>query len=147
MSETKYGKNFISGIPEKLKEQFAMREKAEGSGKTILYTNGEYNPGVNFCFAGWVSNEGINPNIHSHPHDEYMGFFGSDPDHPEELNAEIEYTLGGEKHTITRSCVIFIPAGVSHFPAEFKKVDKPIFCFITTPIPFCINENVEISQD
>ena len=149
MSETKYGKNIISGIPDELKEQFTMREETQegGPGKTMLFTNGEYNPGVNFFITGWISKEGIDPRIHSHNHDEYMGFFGSDADHPEELYGEIEYTLGGEEHTITKSGLIFIPAGVTHCPIKYKKVGKPIFCFVTTPTPCCVNENEEKYQE
>ena len=149
MSETKYGKNIISGIPDELKVQFTMREKTlEGEpDKTILFTSGEYNPGVNFVTAGWVQKESVNNTIHDHSYDEYLGLFGSDTDHPEDLCGEIEFTLGGEKHTITKSCMIFIPAGVSHGPINNKKVDKPIFYIATTPTTSYSKENVEISQD
>ena len=144
MAETKYQKNFISGIPDKLKGE---ENQEAGPGKMLLYTNGEYNPGVNFFATGWLSQEGIDRRIHNHSHDEYMGYFGSDAEHPEELNGEIEYTLGGEKHTITKSCVIFIPAGVFQGPIKIKKVIKPIFWFATTPTTSCIFENLEIYQD
>ena len=149
MSETKYGKNIISGIPDKIKEQKAMSQKTQGeeSSRMALYTDGEYNPGVNFVTAGWVLKESVNNTIHDHSYDEYLGLFGSDTDHPEDLCGEIEFTLGGEKHTITKSCVIFIPAGVSHGPINNKKVDKPIFYIATTPTTSYSKENVELSQD
>ncbi|HEY95793.1 MAG TPA: cupin domain-containing protein [Dehalococcoidia bacterium] len=149
MSETKYGKNIIIGIPDKIKEQTAMSQETqgEGSSKMVVYTDGEYNPGVNFVTAGWVLKESVNSMIHDHSHDEYLGLFGSDTDHPEELCGEIEITLGDEKHTITKSCVIFIPAGVSHGAIKNKKVDKPIFYFATTPTPSFSKENEVLSQD
>ena len=123
------------------------RTQEAGANKMLLYTDGEYNPGVNFFATGWILKEGIDRRIHNHSHDEYMGFFGSDADHPEELNGELEYTLGGEKHTITKSCVIFIPAGVTHCPIKYQKVDKPIFWFAATPTTSCIFENVQTYQD
>lgn len=149
MSETRYGKNIISGIPDKIKEQKAMSQKTQGeeSSRMAFYTDGEYNPGVNFVTAGWVLKESVNTTVHSHSYDEYLGFCGSDTDHPEELNGEIEIVLGGEKHTITKSCVMFIPAGISHAVIKNKKVDKPILVFATTTTPFCVNENEEMYQN
>jgi hypothetical protein len=148
MAETKYGKYIISGIPDKVKEQMAKMHKpgVESPGKMLLYTDGEYNPGVYYFTTQWVygvSEEGIPPITHDHSYDEYLGFFGSDTDHPEDLCGEVELSIGDEKHTITKSCVVFIPKGVSHCPMKFKRVDKPIFYFATTPTTSYSKENVE----
>ncbi len=34
-----------------------------------------------------------------------------------------------EMHTITKSSLIFIPAGMPHMPLSLKRVDRPIFHF------------------
>ena len=49
---------------------------------------------------------------HSHDGDELIGFFGSDPDNKEDLGGEIEFTINGEPHLITKSSIIFAPAGL-----------------------------------
>ena len=36
---------------------------------------------------------------------------GTNPEDFYDLGAEVELTLGGEKQTITRSCIVFIPKG------------------------------------
>ena len=47
---------------------------------------------------------------------EAVTFFGSNPEDPTDLGGEIEFWLEEEKHTITRSCVIFVPPGIRHCP-------------------------------
>ncbi len=66
---------------------------------------------------------------HVHDYDEMIGFFGSNPDEPYNLNAEIVAGIDGEMHTITRSSLIFIPAGMPHMPLSLNRVDRPIFHF------------------
>jgi len=46
-----------------------------------------------------------------------------------ELGGEIEFLMGGEKHTITKTCLIFVPKGVNHCPVLIKRIDTPIFMF------------------
>jgi hypothetical protein len=65
---------------------------------------------------------------HCHDWDEYVGFFGSNPDDPSNLNAEIQFWLDGEKHILTKNCLILVPAGVWHGPIVVEKLTKPIFC-------------------
>jgi uncharacterized RmlC-like cupin family protein len=47
-----------------------------------------------------------------------------------DFGAEVELTLGAgkdrEKHIITKSSIVYIPAGLPHLPWSFKKVTKPI---------------------
>ena len=66
---------------------------------------------------------------HSHDGDELIGFFGSDPDNKEDLGGEIEFTINGEPHLITKSSIIFAPAGLPHNPMRILRVDRPIFHF------------------
>jgi len=66
---------------------------------------------------------------HTHEYDELIGFFGSNPDDPYDLGAEISVTIDGEEHILTRSSLIFCPAGMKHMPLSIRRVDRPIFHF------------------
>lgn len=66
---------------------------------------------------------------HTHDFDEIIAFFGSDPDDIQDLGGEVELWMGGEKHIITKSCLVFVPKGVEHCPLSFNRVDRPIFHF------------------
>ncbi|MFC1495040.1 hypothetical protein ACFL6W_07165 [Thermodesulfobacteriota bacterium] len=66
---------------------------------------------------------------HVHNYDELIGFYGSNPDDPYDLGAEMEVTIDGEVHKITRTSMIFLPAGMPHMPLSIKKVNRPVFHF------------------
>ena len=70
---------------------------------------------------------------HSHDYDEVIAFFGTDTDEPSVLGAEVELWLEDEKHIITKSSLVFIPAGMKHCPLTFLKIDRPVFHFTTGP--------------
>jgi len=70
---------------------------------------------------------------HTHDSDEIIGFFGNDPKDPYNLHGEIEIWLEDEKQVITRSAMVFVPAGMKHCPLILKRVDQPIFHFTTVP--------------
>ena len=70
---------------------------------------------------------------HEHDFDEVFGFYGSDANNPENLNGEIELWIGGERHLLTKSCLIFVPKGVTHCPLILRRIDKPIFMFTSGP--------------
>ena len=61
--------------------------------------------------------------------DELIGFIGSDPSNPSDLGGEIEFSLNGEAHLLTKSSIIFAPAGLAHNPMRILRVDRPIFHF------------------
>lgn len=66
---------------------------------------------------------------HVHDYDEMIGFYGSNPDDPYNLGAEMEVTIDGEVHKLTRTSMIFLPAGMPHMPLSIKKVYRPVFHF------------------
>jgi hypothetical protein len=74
---------------------------------------------------------------HSHDFDMYLHFLSYDPDHMDELPAEIQIGLGEERemYTITSPASVYIPRGLIHCPLVFKRVDKPIVMFHTTIAP------------
>ncbi len=66
---------------------------------------------------------------HVHDFDELIGFLGSNPEDPYDLGGEVEVGLDGELHRLTRSSIIFIPAGMKHLPLSLLRVDRPILHF------------------
>jgi hypothetical protein len=66
---------------------------------------------------------------HRHDFDEIIGFAGTNRNYPRELGGEIEFNMGGEKLTLTRTCLVFIPRRTVHCPITLKRIDTPIFMF------------------
>jgi hypothetical protein len=67
---------------------------------------------------------------HAHEHNEIIGFFGNDTKNVNDLGGEIEFWLEDERYSLTKSCLIFVPAGMKHCPIVFKRIDRPIFHFL-----------------
>ena len=100
--------------------------------KRILWIDDDVCPGAFQMNTAWyfaVPERDPIFDEHVHEYDELIGFFGSDPADPYNLNAELEVTLDGEAHRITRSSLIFCPKGMPHMPLRILRVDKPIFHF------------------
>jgi hypothetical protein len=69
------------------------------------------------------------PDSHKHDFDQFLMFFGGDPNNFLEFDAEVELTLDGQINLITYACWVFIPKGLMHCPLIIKRVGKPIiFC-------------------
>ena len=66
---------------------------------------------------------------HVHDSDEILGFYGSNPDDQYDLGGEVEVFIDGESHILTKSSLVFIPAGMEHCPLYINRVDRPIFHF------------------
>ena len=99
----------------------------------VAWIDGEVCPGAFQMNTAWYREvPGRDPIFGEHTHDdcdELIGFFGSDPDNPSDLGGQIEFTIGGEPHLLTKSSIIFVPAGTSHNPMRILQVDRPIFHF------------------
>lgn len=66
---------------------------------------------------------------HSHDYDEMIGFIGSNPEDPYDLGGEIEFGINGELHRLTRTSIIFMPAGIKHLPLSIIRLERPILHF------------------
>jgi hypothetical protein len=67
---------------------------------------------------------------HTHDFSHVIGIVGGHPDDPHDLGGEISVWLDGHKEVLTRSGLIFVPAGVVHGPILFNKISRPVF-FVT----------------
>ena len=91
--------------------------------------------GVGFftdCAWVWPKEDDITMEAESHSHDfdEIVTLFGTNPEDPRDLCAEVEFWLDDEKYTLTKSCIIHIPKGLKHCPLIFRNVERPIFHYI-----------------
>ena len=133
--EGEYGKYVLNklilpmpqGSPESIKnyERYAKR---------ILWMDGNTTPGAFQLNASWykkpnmyIIDEAVDKTVaffkpHVHEVGEIVAFFGSDPEDQENLNGEIIFYLGEEKHVITKRTLIFIPAGLEHGPLFLRGV-------------------------
>jgi hypothetical protein len=120
MSKKKYAKHVLT---KKL-----IREIPYYTGKSIVAHDGELNAD---CSIGYhcISRAMSFDDPHSHDFEEMLCFIGGDPTNILDLGAEIEFTLGCEKHLITRPAVVSIPKGLTHCPIIIRKVRKP-FVFL-----------------
>ena len=102
----------------------------EGFLQLLLWIDGKKLKGAPYMEAVWfkTSND-TGPEAHAHDFDEFIGFIGSDPEHPEELGAEVHFYIGDEYFSMTKSCLVYIPRGVKHSPILVPKLEKPIIHF------------------
>lgn len=132
-----YGKYFVQtlqypegmGTPEfkAIYEKFAKR---------ILWMDGDVCPGAFQMNTAWYCAVPERDPIfteHTHDYCELIGFFGSNPADPYDLNGEIIFAINGEEHRLTRSTMIFIPPNVPHNPMRITRVDQPVFHFSVVP--------------
>ena len=116
-AKTKYGKRILT---DKL-----IKSIPHYGGKSIVAHNGELDADCSLgyhCIAKPMSFD----RVHSHDFPEMLCFIGGNPLDITDFGAEIEFTLGGEKHLINTPAVVSIPGGVEHCPIVFKKVSKPL---------------------
>jgi hypothetical protein len=131
MSETKYGKYIITELKPKVKAPWIPVFTPEEL-IPVLFMDNSVVEGAFYVESAWTMPpfaEKTHGETHAHDYDEVLGFFGSDTENPHDLNAEAEVRLGDEVHTVTKSCLIFVPKGLPHGPIDFKRIDRPIFHF------------------
>jgi hypothetical protein len=102
-----------------------IREIPHYGGKSIVAHDGELDAD---CSIGYhcISKTMSFDFPHAHKFPEMLCFIGGNPKDITDFGAEIEFTLGGEKHKITSPAVVSIPSGVKHCPIVFTKVTKPL---------------------
>ena len=131
-NEGEYGKYIVQTL-----QAPAMSEDFKEFYKTyanrLLWMDANVVPGAFQMNTAWYAKvPERDPIFMEHVHDdadELIGFIGSDPDNPGDLGGEIEFTIDGEAHLLTKSSIIFAPAGIVHNPMRILRVDRPIFHF------------------
>jgi hypothetical protein len=142
MADSKYGKYIVTEdlMPPEPEEAIKAMEDQAKEGKILdrtllLGIMDSIVPGCSIfsgCEILWGLPGGKPVSIeieHSHDFDEVIGFAGTNRNYPRELCGEIEFPFGNETHILTKTCLIFVPRGVSHCPVTFNRIDTPIFMF------------------
>ena len=131
MPEIKYSKYIITDVIPKEEAPWAPVFKPDEL-IPMLFVDSRVIEGAFYVDSNWTlppfANE-THGEAHKHDYDEVLAFFGSNPENPHDLYAEAEVHLGDEVHTVTKSCLIFVPKGIQHGPIDFKRIDRPIFHF------------------
>ena len=134
----KHSKHIITKTKSDLTLPDFRREALKTAGDTrtaMAYLDDDIFKGAFYCECVWFWKGMEKPEVeaHTHPFDEVITFFGTNPDDPEDLCGEVEIWLEDEKITLTKSCLIFVPKGMKHCPLHIKRVDRPIFHFTAGP--------------
>jgi len=79
------------------------------------------------------SSERLSEEYHVHEFDEVIGFIGTNHEDPYDLGGKITIWLDGKPEEITKTSLIFVPAGTKHCPIVFNKIDKPVFFMTISP--------------
>jgi len=130
MAEQKWQKNIVTYAPgPEITPEFAAAFAKVG--KLILWLDNKVVPGAFQMNCVWYFAPTQRGPGGGHKHDvpEIIGFFGSDYKNPLDMGGELEFWMENEKYLITKSCMIFVPAGVMHCPILLTRVDRPIFHF------------------
>jgi len=132
MARTKYGKYIVTELKIPPEKQKIAAEYSKYATR-ILWMDENVVDGAFHMNTAWYlkSATTVESTSHVHDTDEIIGFFGNNPKDPYDLGGEIEIWLEDEKHIITRSAMLFIPAGMKHCPLILRRVDRPIFHFTT----------------
>jgi hypothetical protein len=118
--QSKYGKYIIS--------KDILQIVPEGYTGTSIYSHkGELKADVSMGYH-CVTKPILFSRTHSHPNAEILCFIGGNPTDIKDFGAEVEMSLGPEleKHVITQTSCVSIPANLPHCPLNIKKVTKPI---------------------
>ncbi len=107
-----------------------LPQAPEGFLTRLLWIDGKKLQDAPYLEAVWfhTSND-TGPEAHAHDFDEFIGFIGSDPEHPEDLGATVEFYIGDEYYTMNKSTLVYIPRGVKHSPILVPALSKPIIHF------------------
>lgn len=148
MAKTKYGKYILSEYKKPTEEAPwsppNLGGVVKGKGGRVLYMDSEIVPGATYMECVWVMprpagtapaapGRRVSTETHTHDYDEVIAFIGTDTNNPYDLGAEVELYLGDERHIITKTSLVFIPAGLKHCPLIFLRVDRPVFHYTTGP--------------
>ncbi|MFC1900196.1 hypothetical protein ACFLYN_01240 [Chloroflexota bacterium] len=129
MAEKKYEKYILQDL--KLPGGKTMPDAYIQRATKVLWMDGENTPGafnVNVTWL-WKATDFNHDEAHKHDYDEVITFFGSNPDKPYDLNAEIEFWLEDEKYILTKSTMLYIPKGLTHCPLRVQSIRQPVFHF------------------
>lgn len=138
MSENKYENYIVTGVrPDLQLADFRINTNdfVPGMETRLVHLDDKTLPGSFYvsCFWFWKGSEEVLVKPHVHDYDEVLALIGTNYADPENLGGEVEFWMDDEKYLITKTCLVFVPAGLKHAPFIVRRVDTPIFHFTTGP--------------
>ncbi|MGI6216667.1 MAG: hypothetical protein ACOYIK_03530 [Coriobacteriales bacterium] len=116
-------------------------EGPEGFLQLLIWMAGDKVEGAPYLeLCRFMTDNPTGPEQHKHPKEEFIGFIGTDPEHPEDLGAEVHFFLGGEDIATTKSTVIYVPGNVAHSPIIVPELHREIIHFSGSPASEYIRE-------
>jgi len=104
-----------------------------GSVTTMCYLDDAVVPGSWNVITAWFWPRTeplvVIPEPHYHDEHEVVCFYGTNPDDPFDLCAEVEFYYEGQKILLTKSTLLYVPAGMKHSPLILNRIDRPVFHF------------------
>ena len=130
MPKSKYSKYVVTELKMPEDKKKIVKEYSKYATR-ILWMDKDVVPGAFNMNTAWYLKAAatLEDKPHTHDNDEIIGFFGNDAKNPYDLGGEVEIWLEDEKQIITRSVMLFVPAGMTHCPLILRRVDRPIFHF------------------
>lgn len=132
MSDDDYGRYsqfVIQGVP----PDAPLPSLPPGAVTDMCYLDDSVIPGAWNVITAWFwprrERLAVIPEPHHHDHHEVIGFYGTDPDDAHDLCGEVEFYFEGQKIILTKSSLLYVPAGMKHCPLFLNRVDRPIFHF------------------
>ncbi len=130
MSESKYARLIVTA-PSAEEHGYEQKDGPEVMA-AMAYLDSGVIEGAFYVETHWFKKPTkYSPEKHSHDFDEVLGFFGGDPEHPLELGGEVELWIEDERHLLTKSSLVYVPAGTNHCPMHVRPAGRPIFHFST----------------
>jgi hypothetical protein len=145
MSGLKWEKNILTELTVPSDIQY-RQEKYNQRARRILWLEDEMIKGAFSVICSWYlkATEEEGTPSHVHDFDEVCGFFGNNPDHPEDLGGEIDFWMEDEKYTLDKSCLIYIPRDIRHCPLRVTRVDRPfLFLAVSTTSKYTKDKIIE----
>jgi hypothetical protein len=132
MGDSKYSKYIVQEL--RLPERKGSERKENNEAvKRVLWMDDDVVKGAFQMNCTWflqpAAKKPVESTLHQHNANELLGAFSSDPAHPNDLGAEIEFWMEDEKFLLTKSSMIFIPQGIKHSPLIVNKIERPVFHF------------------
>lgn len=113
-----------------LRDDGVIPEAPEGFLDFLLWIDGQKLPGAPYMETVWFKTKNdTGPTGHTHDFDEIVGFIGSDPAHPEDLGATIQFVLDDRIITTNKSTLFCVPRGVCHAPIIVPELHRSLFHF------------------
>jgi hypothetical protein len=135
MSEFKHGKYVVTQPKKDLVVPSWGGDLSTETSTRVMYLDSEVIKGAFYVEVVWFwptdKEDKSSPEPHKHDFDEVIGFFGTDRNDLNDLGAEIEFYIDGERNLMNQTFLAYIPKGIVHCPLNILKITRPVFHFAT----------------